>query len=518
VTDAAALEKARQSWLIHVLALALLVLLIAVEFRDAVLAAVEVWWIYPTYSHCFLILPISLWLVWEKREQLAQLQPVIELRALWAIPPILFVWWLGELSTINEVRQFAVVGLMQVAIVAMLGFRIYRMIWFPVLYLFFLVPTGEYLIGPMQRFATRFTDVSLNLLGVPHYVEGTVFELPNGRYQIAEACAGLRFMIATVTLGILFAHLMFRRWSKIALFMLACVIVPLIGNGLRIVGIILLANYTSNEYGAGADHLVYGWGFNVAILLVLFLIGSRFRDSFDENTPVSPEVEVHNSLTKTVLGFLAAALLISLGPAAAWWQNSGTPSFQASELSRPMKLSGWHLNLTEQGWQPDYPGIDAKLAISLLPDRSGSTAPVDLYVGYIARTRVRHTLSAHIEKLWGADRWTLISSSTVSARLNGHEISMQEWKISSLIEKRLIWTSYWVDNRFTASLLNLKLLQAKGALDGNNAEALVAVSTVIDGTDDDARHRLSSAITALGDLPDRLSAASHRRSTDGHSN
>ena len=219
------------SWRIHGAGLALLILLILIEFNSAVVNAVQVWWIYPTYSHCFLIIPISLWLVWEKREQLGQLQPVAEFRVLWAVPPLLLIWWMGELSTINEVRQFAVVGLIQVAIAAMLGLRIYRMIWFPALYLFFLVPTGEYLIGPMQRFAAQFTDVALNLIGVPHYREGTLFELTNGRYEIAAACAGLRFMIATVALGILFAHLMFRKWSKVIAFMAACIIVPLIGNG-----------------------------------------------------------------------------------------------------------------------------------------------------------------------------------------------------------------------------------------------------------------------------------------------
>ncbi len=94
----------------------------------------------------------------------------------------------------------------------------------------------------MQRFATRFVDASLNLLGVPHYTEGTVIELTNGRFEIAEACAGLRFLIATVTLGMLFAYLMYQHIDKVVLFLLASVIIPLIGNGLRCVGIILLAH------------------------------------------------------------------------------------------------------------------------------------------------------------------------------------------------------------------------------------------------------------------------------------
>jgi len=161
-----------------------------------------------------------------------------------------------------------------------------RMIWFPVFYLLALVPTGEYLIVPMQNFAAHFTDIGLNLLGVTFYRQGTLFELTSGRYEIAEACAGLRFLIATVTLGVLFAYMMFRKIYKIALFLLACVAVPLIGNGLRCIGIIMIAYLSGNEYGAGADHIVYGWGFNVAILVVLGAIGYRFRDEFSDHADI----------------------------------------------------------------------------------------------------------------------------------------------------------------------------------------------------------------------------------------
>jgi exosortase len=135
--EASADDSSAQSWRVHGIALALLILLILLEFRSAVVDAVEVWWVYATYSHCFLVIPISLWLVWEKRDQLSRLTPVVELRPLWAAPVLLVAWWMGELATINELRQFAIVGLIEVAIVAMLGPRVYRQIWFPALYLFF---------------------------------------------------------------------------------------------------------------------------------------------------------------------------------------------------------------------------------------------------------------------------------------------------------------------------------------------------------------------------------------------
>ena len=507
-----------RSWRDHGLALAALVLLILVSFRESVSDAVSVWWIYPTYSHCFLILPISFWLAWEKRERLAHIAPSVELRALWAVPVLVLMWWLGRLATINEVQQFAVVGLIQVAIVAMLGMRVCRLVWFPTLYLLFLVPTGQYLIGPMQRLATVFVDSMLNLINIPHYTEGTLIELSNGRFEIAEACAGLRFLIATVALGVLFAYLTFRKWYKVVLFLASCVAVPLIGNGLRIVGIILLAHFTSNEYGVGADHLVYGWGFNIAILLVLFLCGSRFRDPISERSDHADIAPPPDSSQKLIVALVSAAVLSAAGPAFAMWHESERLGTSAAEIGRPLNLRGWHATQNYSDWKPNYLDMDAHLAASFSSDSSPASPPVDFFIGYYATERSGHALTAHISHLWEGDLWTPIASGTVRARLEGQDISLQETVITSVAERRMIWTSYWIDGKFTTSTLTVRLRQIRAGLEGHEGEALVAISTIVDDTDDAARRRLTEALQATPDLSGRLTRASGRSSAASGAN
>ena len=509
---------AKRSWLEHVAGLGALIAIILFAFRNSVLAAMHVWWVSPTYSHCFLIVPISLWLVWERRRDLAHLDAAVEPRALWALPPLLLMWWLGEISTINEVRQFAVIAIVQIAILIALGTAVYRVIWFPVLYLFFLVPTGEYLIGPMQSFATSFTDASLNLLGVPHYTEGSVIELTNGRFQIAEACAGLRFLIATVALGVLFAYMMFHKWQKIVGFLLACVIVPLIGNGLRCVGIILLAHFTNNEYGAGADHLIYGWGFNVAILFVLIFLGSLIRDTPPDRKETAPRIQKRDTRARTLSVLAAAAVLVLVGPAVALWHDSRAISPDIASLNKPLVPKGWNARPSTDVWRPDFPGIDAELAVSLAMPSFEQSPPVDLFVGYYARGRTDHSLTSHVNTFWNDKTWIVLSSGSTVARLGSGTRSMQEWIISSPVEKRMVWSTYWVDGRFTDSLLHVKLLQAQAALGGHEGEAVVAVSTPINGTDDEARARLTSALAAVAQLPGRLNAANRRPDDFGTGN
>lgn len=503
-------------WAWHLGALAFLLVLIAGLFWEEVSSAVEVWWVYPTYSHCFLILPIALWLIWEKRRELQTQTPKLATQALFAVPFVLAFWFVATIATINEARQLAVIGLVQIAILTMLGTRVYRTISFPALFLFFLVPVGQYLIPPMQRFATVFTDVGLTLLGIVHYTEGTLIELPSGLFEIAEACAGLRFLIATVTLGVLFAHLTYRKWWKIAAFLAACVVVPLVANGFRCIGIIALAHLTNNAAAVEADHIIYGWGFNVVILLVIFFVGSRFRDA---PTKPSGPVEADAKPVPRVavaISAIAAALMISAGPALAYWNESRDIAMDASAFTRPLVLQGWKVLPAAGSWRPVYTDPDRELNASLAPEASSAPA-VDLAIVYYGRIREGHSLIGTTNRLWDPAIWRVVERNRIVAELGSESVMFDEAIISSPAERRLVWSSYWMDGRFTTSDLTIKLLQLKTSFTGNEASVLTAFSTPIDGAIEDARARLKTALASFTDLPQYLATGGRQDIAQGSS-
>ena len=509
MTSAAALSDSNQTisraWLRHGGALAVMLLFAVLAFHNSVRAALQVWWVSPTYSHCFLIIPIVAWLTWEKWPILTKITPSLAPLTLILIPFLSLGWWLGELSAINEIQQYAVVGIMQVLIVALLGTQVARVIWFPILYLIFLVPTGEYLIGPMQQFATRFADTALNLLGIVHYTEGTILELANGRFEVAEACAGLRFLIATVTLGVLFSYMMFRKLYKAVLFLIACVAVPLIGNGLRVVGIIVLAHFTNNEYGAGADHIVYGWGFNIAILLVLGILGSFFRDDVENNSVAPPASPRARAALAPVTAL--AALLIGTGPALAWWHNNYFTKPDLQALTAPLNVPGWHQGPPSAFWRPHFTGADAQILASLMRSESRLVTPVDFFISYYARPRPGHAMTAHVNKLWDEKEWSASNRRITMAKFGRTDIPFRESVIASSMEKRIVWSVYWVNGHFTPSPFRVKLLQTAAALQGREGQAVIAFSTPIDGTIEDARAHLSRALLSLDQVTARLNQA-----------
>jgi exosortase A len=504
-------SPARRQWAWHLSVLGIIVCAVLALFQYEVVNAVEVWWFYPAYSHCFLVIPISAWLVWRKREQLASMAPRLEPKALLLMVVLMLAWLAGYFSLINEVRQFSVVAMIIVAILALLGPQVFRVIAFPVLYLFFLVPFGQYFIPPMQQFTTWFTDLGLNGLAVPHFTEGTVIELPNGRFEIADACAGLRFLTATVALGVLFVQLTYRKWWKAAAFLAACVVVPLIANGVRCIGTMALAYWTNDFETVAANHITAGFLFNDIVLLAMFWAGSLLRDG-RRSSELHPYIAFRHVPRSGLSGMaICLVLTIATGPALAYWQENRNVGADTAPLSFPHVAAGWHVLPPSGSWYPVYAAPD-KLLDNGFAQQSEMTPPIAVKILYYGRIRKQSSLISNSNRLWEGAYWHGIESHNVEAKLGDRNVRFDENIIASSStnpERRLIWSCYWLDGQFTNSAFRVKLLQLKGMILGHEATALVTFSTAIDGPVQDARMRLQSAVAALRDLPADLEKAAH---------
>jgi exosortase A len=496
------------AWTLHLSALGALLLVLAVLYWQNIVTAVTVWWVSPTFSHCFLIIPVSAYLIWGKRRELAVLTPVVYPRALLFALPIIAASFVGTLASINEVEQLSLIAFVQVLTLCLLGPQIYRTILFPSLYLFFLVPMGEYLIGPLQNFTTRFIDVWLNILGILHYTEGNVIQLVNGTYQVAEACAGLRFLIATIAVGTLFAYFTYRKWHKIVIFLIACVIVPIIGNGFRALGIVLLAHFSDNHIAVGADHLVYGWGFSVLILGLLMYIGMKFADDIKEKKPgMSSATEAAARLPYVFpITAFAALIAVSAVPAFAAWRAHTAGTVDLDSFAAPPAIAGWSLGPVSRDWAPVYPAPDAKLAFSMRGANPFSP-PVDVFVDYYGDEAEGHNLISSSNKLWDEDAWHPILQGSQGARIDGQRVQFGELELGNGGVSRLIWWTYVSGRRYTTSALEVKLHRVRAALFGGHGAALIAISTTVDSDLDAARARLRRAAAGLAPVKARIDDA-----------
>jgi exosortase A len=326
-------------WRPALLALALGLAAWAALFREEIAAAVRVWNSSTAYNHCWLILPIAAWLAWQRRERLAVLAPApAPLLALLAIPGTL-AWLAAERLGVMEGRQLVALGLLWVLVLAVLGWRVSLAFAGPLAYLVFLVPFGGFAVGPLQHITAWMIDWGLDLAGITHYVDGLMIETPAGMFHVAEACAGLRFIIAALAFGALYALVIFRSpWRRLIVMLLALA-VPILANGVRAWGIIVLAEYLGSAEAAAADHIVYGWGFFSVVILLLILAGLPFRE---DSAPPAPPRFPSPPGTAARPALLAAAVVLAVGitaagpgAAAALAYGSGEPEERAVRLAVP---------------------------------------------------------------------------------------------------------------------------------------------------------------------------------------
>ena len=265
-------------WRLPLLTLALSFAMLLALTADTTVSMVSLWLAATTYNHCFLVLPIALVLIWMKRSHLAALTPRQEMLALVPLLGFALLWLIGRAGQIQLFEHLALVGMAISVVIALLGRHIAKAIAFPLAFLFFMVPFGDVFVPGLQQFTANFSVVLLRLTGVPVFHDGIMIETPSGLFEVAEACAGIRFLIANIMVGALFAYLALRGLWKWALFMALAVILPIVANGLRAFGIILIAYLTDNQYAAGVDHIVYGWGFFAAIMIAFLAIGNAMAD------------------------------------------------------------------------------------------------------------------------------------------------------------------------------------------------------------------------------------------------
>jgi exosortase A len=283
------------------------VLLLGAVFGTEVEAAVRTWNISTAYNHCFLIIPITLYLLWDRRDDLAG----IPARAMPSVllPGLLLagVWLIAERLGIMEGRQLAAVSFAELLFLAVLGKRLWWAMAGPLLYLYFLVPFGEFLTPKLQDITTWFISHGLRILGIPAFIDGYVIEIPQGSFFVAEACAGLRFLIASIAFGFLYALMMYRSPLRRGLFISVSVVVPIIANGFRAIGIVYLGYLLGNAQAAAADHVIYGWLFFSAVILILTALGLPFRqDEISTRSASPPGATVASA--NTTLGMLAVVL------------------------------------------------------------------------------------------------------------------------------------------------------------------------------------------------------------------
>ncbi|MEM9386303.1 MAG: exosortase A [Pseudomonadota bacterium] len=360
--------------------LATAVAALTVAFTDTAAGMVHTWWRSETFAHGVVIYPICLWLVWRDRSRLSGLTPAPSPLALLAFAAMLVSWWIGRLADAQVVQEGAFVSMVAVTLWAFLGNDFVRRFWFALVFSLFAVPFGEGLIPLLMEYTAAFTVGAVKSLGIPIYRDGMMFSLPSGDFQVAKACSGIRYLIASTALGSLYAYLTYTSpWRRVA-FVAVAIVVPIVANGFRALGIVLIAHFTQMRYAVGLDHLLYGWIFFGVVVFLLFWVGSFWGDAEaaeeagvgDKLPSISVDADRTYPLPKAFVVLGVGGLLVSLALAASSALSPPATGPIASP-SLPAGASGWIGPLAPGArWSPVQPGADQLLRGAYRNEKDGT--------------------------------------------------------------------------------------------------------------------------------------------------
>ncbi len=466
-------------------------------FWDTVVSIVSVWSHSKTHEHGFLVLPIFFYLIWRARGQVRSLQPHPNYWGLVLLLAVSVAWFLGRLVNIGVVQQFAMVAMLTGLAWVVLGTEITRALLFPLLSLFLGVPVGEEIVPVLQDYTAWFVVKALQVSGVPVFWEGHLLTIPSGTWEVHESCSGIRYIVASLTFGYLYAGLTYRRWSRRTVFFVASAIVPIIANGLRAYGIVMLAHFSSNSIAVGVDHFIYGWLFFGFVIVLLTLVGERWREKPWHPEPMSVRISLaerpgstDSGVTVVFAAFIGLVILATAPLSVAAIQGRSSPP----AVIRPIDLfvaPPWEVTKTQvSAWHPQFMGASAE---QLRHYKSGAHT-VDVYVAYYDHEQNGGELINFQNDVVDRKRWTPLRVSTRRVFVDGVPLNVKEVTARSRVRNQVTWSWYWIDGRFTASPYYAKLLQLQAKVFRGQAGG-AAIVLAASYRDDE-----SGAIRALSDF------------------
>lgn len=235
------------------------------------------WYSDPDYSHGFLVPFLSAYLIWQRRDKLAE---IVRKPSNWGMLVVLGslgLLFLGSLGAELFLARISIIGTICGLIIYFAGWALLRAISFPLAFLLFAIPLPALIyneiVFPLQGIASRFATGFLEMLNLfPIMREGNVLIMPGMRLEVVEACSGIRSLMSLLALAAGYGYLAEKSVPVRWFLFLAMVPLAIVSNGTRVMITALMTNYIGPKAAEGFMHEFSGWViFVVATALFLGL-------------------------------------------------------------------------------------------------------------------------------------------------------------------------------------------------------------------------------------------------------
>jgi EpsI family protein len=390
------------------------------------------------------------------------------------------LWLVAWVLTVQVVHQAVLPLLLVAGAAALYGARGVG-VTAPIAATFLLaVPLWESLTRPLQLLTVQANEALLAVAGLEGTVRGETITIPYGTFLVADTCAGLSYLMVSLVLGTFYAWLFLRRPLPRLTVVAVAGAIAIVGNWLRVFGLILIGYRTEMASPLMESHGTYGWIVFGVSLIPFFWIASRI-EGWDRSLPAARAIAATDrpapSAESTGFGSRLPATVAAavLGPALYWILSALPADRTVSPLPAGLEPGpGWFslpATVAVDSWRPAYEGADETRSRRWEREGGGGEARVD---------RVVYLEQRQGKELVGGENRIAPDSLTVGSRLLGpigpEQRTVQEAVLELDTGLTLVWSWYVVAGEATPSASEAKLLGLRGFLRRRPVAELVAVS------------------------------------------
>lgn len=244
-------------------------------YYPAMIRMIRFWGRSEDYSHGFLIIPLSLYILWIKRTELRRIAIIPSINGLILTLASVVIYIVAEFARITTLASASIIPVIVGSIWFLWGSPTLRTISFPLAFLVFMIPVPSQIYSaitlPLQLFVSAFSTLVVQFIGVPIFREGNVINMPEYTFQVVHACSGLRSMVSLLALSSLIAYLSLKsNLLRLVLFVSAVPIAILV-NAVRVITMVLALHFFGVDLTEDALHTYFGAGIFTLAIITLFV-------------------------------------------------------------------------------------------------------------------------------------------------------------------------------------------------------------------------------------------------------
>lgn len=282
------------------------------------------------WGHAFFVPVIAGYLIWQRRQQIAKATASVFWPGLLAVGIGILGYLTFSIGPIPGVHMgqglFVILTIWGVAL-TLLGPSVTRWLMLPAAYLVFMITVSEAVMlkitWPLQLLASQGAYIVLGVIGMVFgfsvSVDGNVLTVISSSgvehpLNVAEACSGMRMVVAFIALAGAVALLSSREWWKRITLMLLSMPVALLMNIAR-VAILGLATLRDSNLAAGEAHTLIGTLLLIPGLGLFLAVGWALEKMAPSEKPAKPKGEPAALRVRLTRPITAVLLVVLFGSA-----------------------------------------------------------------------------------------------------------------------------------------------------------------------------------------------------------